>query len=192
MAWWAVARRDRGEFQWTLARAGLESAWGGTVWVEGWFIGTSRCTGGSGPARARGRALWSAGARTCVNRGCQPRSNTWNRCFCPRSNANWAQIFANLGKIAVKDLFPWLCFVVCVWTSRGFRLGTGSCIVTKLRVSDSRVPRSNGAKTVPNEFDLSSNFSRACSRKFDTTLIFGLLRFEFRKTGNTSDLKKGF
>jgi hypothetical protein len=46
------------------------------------------------------------GARTGVNQGCQPRSNMWNRCFCPSSNANWAQIFVNLGKIAVKDLFP--------------------------------------------------------------------------------------
>ena len=26
--------------------------------------------------------------------------------LCPSSNADWAQIFANLGKIAVKDLFP--------------------------------------------------------------------------------------
>ena len=90
----------------------------------------------------------------------------------------------------MKDLFPWLCFIVCVWTSHGFRLGTGSCNVTKLLVSDSRVPRSNGAKNVPNEFGLSSNFSRACSRKFGTTLIFGLLGFKFWKTENTIDLWK--
>jgi hypothetical protein len=45
------------------------------------------------------------GARTGVNRGCQPRSNTCSRCLCPCSSADWEQIFANLGKIVVKDLF---------------------------------------------------------------------------------------
>jgi hypothetical protein len=59
-------------------------------------------------------------------------------------------------------------------------------------VSDSRVPRSNDAKTMLNDFGLSSNFSRACSRKFGTTLIFGPFGFEFWKTGNTFDLEKGF
>jgi hypothetical protein len=44
---------------------------------------------------------------------------------------------------------------------------------------------------VPNEFGLSSNFSRACSREFGTTLIFGLLGFEFSKAENTIDLWKG-
>jgi hypothetical protein len=73
---------------------------------SGGFIGTARCTGGRGPASARGRALGSEGARTGVNQGCQPRSNTWNHCFCLSSNADWAQIFTNLGKIAMKDLFP--------------------------------------------------------------------------------------
>jgi hypothetical protein len=82
------------------------SAWGGMAEALGCFIGTMRCTGGHGPASVRGRALLVVGARTGVNRACQPRSNTWNRCFCPSSNANWAQIFENLGKIAVKDLFP--------------------------------------------------------------------------------------
>jgi hypothetical protein len=89
-----------------LARAGLESARGGTAEAWGYFIGTTRCTGGRGPASARKRAMRSAGARTGVNRACQPRSNMWNRCFCPSSNTDWAQIFVNLGKIAVKDLFP--------------------------------------------------------------------------------------
>jgi hypothetical protein len=139
--------------------------------ARGCFIGTTW--------RTSSRGLGSAGARTGVNRGCQPRSNTWNRCLCSSSNADWAQIFVNLGKIAVKDLFPGHCFVFCVWTSRSFRLGTGSCSVTKVLVSECLVPRSNGAKIVPNEFGLSSNFSRACSRKFSTTLIFGLLGFEF-------------
>jgi hypothetical protein len=82
------------------------SARGGMAEARGCFIGTTRCTGGRGPASARGRALGSVGARTGVNRGCHPRSNTWNRCFCSSSNADWAQIFANLGKIVVKDLFP--------------------------------------------------------------------------------------
>jgi hypothetical protein len=76
------------------------------VEARGCFIGTARRTGGRGTASARGRALGSAGARTGVNRGCQPWSNTWNCCLCPSSNADWAQIFVNLGKITVKDLFP--------------------------------------------------------------------------------------
>jgi hypothetical protein len=85
---------------------GLESARGGTTEAYGCFIGTARCTSGRGPASARGRSRRSAGARTGVNRPCQPRPNTWNRCFCPSSNVDWAEIFTNLGKIAVKDLFP--------------------------------------------------------------------------------------
>jgi hypothetical protein len=83
-----------------------ESARGGTAEALGCFIGTARCTGGRGSVSARRCALLVAGAQTGVNRACQPRSNTWNRCFCPSSNADWAQIFSNLGKIAVKDLFP--------------------------------------------------------------------------------------
>jgi hypothetical protein len=87
-AWRAVARRARGEFRRSLAWAGLVSAQGGMAEARGCFIGTARCTGGRGPASARGCALRSAGARTGVNRGCQPRSNTWNRCFCPSSNVD--------------------------------------------------------------------------------------------------------
>jgi hypothetical protein len=83
-----------------------ESARGGTAEALGCFIGTARCTGGRGPASACGRVMLVAGARTGVNRACEPRSNTWKCCFCPSSNADWVQIFANLGKIAVKDLFP--------------------------------------------------------------------------------------
>jgi hypothetical protein len=83
-----------------------ESARRGTAEALGCFIGTARCTGSRGPASARGRARLGVGARTGVNRVCQPRLNTWSLCFCPCSNADWAQIFANLGKIAVKDLFP--------------------------------------------------------------------------------------
>jgi hypothetical protein len=83
-----------------------ESAQGGTAEALGCFIGMARCIGGRGPVEACGRALLDAGARTGVNRACQPRSNTWSHCFCPCSNADWAQIFANLGKIAMKDLFP--------------------------------------------------------------------------------------
>jgi hypothetical protein len=52
-------------------------------------------------AWACGRAWLGAGARTGVNRACQPRSNMWLHCFCPSSNADRAHIFANLGKIAV-------------------------------------------------------------------------------------------
>jgi hypothetical protein len=65
-----------------------ESVRGGTAEALGCFIGTARCTGGRGPAIAWGCALRGAGARTGVNRACQPRSNTWNRCFCPSSNAD--------------------------------------------------------------------------------------------------------
>jgi hypothetical protein len=65
-----------------------ESVRGGTTDALGCFIGTARCMGGRGPARAWGRALRSMGARTGVNRACQPRSNTWNRCFCPSSNTD--------------------------------------------------------------------------------------------------------
>jgi hypothetical protein len=75
---------------------------------------------------------------------------------------------------------------------RGFRLGTESCSVTKLLVSDSRVPRTNCAKIMSNGFCLSLDFTRACSRKFGATLIFGLFGFEFWKTGNTFELVKGF
>jgi hypothetical protein len=39
-----------------LARAGLESVQGGTVEAWGCFISTARCTGGRGPASARGCA----------------------------------------------------------------------------------------------------------------------------------------
>ena len=127
------------------------------------------------------------GARTGVNRGCQPRSNTCSRCLCPCSSADWEQIFANLGKITARDLFTRPSFVFCVWTTCGFRLGTGSCSVTKVPVSECLVPRSNCAKTVSNEFGLSSNFSRMCSREFGTTLIFGFPSFEFRKTENAVD-----
>jgi hypothetical protein len=83
-----------------------KSVRGGTAEALGCFIGTAQCTGGRGSASTRDRALLVAGARCGVNRACQPRSNTWNHCFCPSSNADWAQIFVNLGKIAVKDLFP--------------------------------------------------------------------------------------
>ncbi len=79
----------------------------GSDWRELAMVAEARVVmAGRGPASTRGRALRSMGARTGVNRACQPRSNTSNRCFCPSSNADWAQIFANLGKIAMKDLFP--------------------------------------------------------------------------------------
>jgi hypothetical protein len=65
------------------------------------LIDAARCTGRRGRAWARGRPRLGAGAQTGVNRACQPRSNTWRHCFCPSSNADRAQIFANLGKIAV-------------------------------------------------------------------------------------------
>jgi hypothetical protein len=138
-------------------RGEVGRAWGG-------FIGMARCTGGRGPASARGRALGRRGARTGVNQGCQPQSNTCSRCLCPCSSADWEQIFANLGKITARDLFTGPSFVFCVWTTCGFRLGTGSCSVTKVLVSECLVPRLSFAKTVSNGFGLSSNFPRMCSR----------------------------
>jgi hypothetical protein len=65
------------------------------------LIDAARCIGGRGPVWARGRARLGAGERTGVNRAYEPRSNTWRHCFCPSSNADRAQIFANLGKIVV-------------------------------------------------------------------------------------------
>jgi hypothetical protein len=59
-------------------------------------------------------------------------------------------------------------------------------------VSECLVPRSSYAKTMSNEFGLSSKFSIVCSREFGTTLMFGLPGFEFRKTENAKDLWKGF
>ena len=82
----------------------------------------------------------------------------------PLFSADWEQIFANLGKITARDLFTRPSFVFCVWMTCGFRLGTGSCSVTKVPVSECLVPRLSCAKTVPNEFGLSSNFPRMCSR----------------------------
>jgi hypothetical protein len=87
-AWRAVARCARGKFRWYLAWARLVSTRGGMAEARGCFIGTALCTSGPGPASARGRALGSAGARTGVNQGCQPRSNMWNRCLCPSSNTD--------------------------------------------------------------------------------------------------------
>jgi hypothetical protein len=75
---------------------------------------------------------------------------------------------------------------------RDFRLGIGSCNVAKSQVSDIRVPRTNCAKIMSNGFCLSSNFTRACSRKFGATYIFGLYRFTFWKIGNISEHGKGF
>jgi hypothetical protein len=103
-------RRPSARVAWRAAQSSLElSAWleksseARREYGRGFpaLIDAARCTGGRGPAWARGRARLGAGARTCVNQACQPRSNTWRHCFCPSSNADRAQIFANLGKITV-------------------------------------------------------------------------------------------
>jgi hypothetical protein len=94
-----VACSRQGPVNSSLGRA--ESTRGVRPRPYGGFIGTTRCTGGCAPAWARGHARLGAGVRTGVNRACQPRSNTWLQCFCPSSNTDRAQIFANLGKIAV-------------------------------------------------------------------------------------------
>jgi hypothetical protein len=59
-------------------------------------------------------------------------------------------------------------------------------------VSECLVLRSICAKTVSNEFGLSSNFSRACSREFGTTLVFGSPGFEFQMIENAVDPWKEF
>jgi hypothetical protein len=94
-----AACSKQGPVNYGLGRA--KSAGGVRPRPWGDFIGTARCTGGRGLAWASGRARLGAGARTGVNRACQLRSNTWLQCFCPSSNTDRAQIFANLGKIAV-------------------------------------------------------------------------------------------
>ena len=62
-----------------------------------------------------GRLWTSERARACTGEcgcanGCEPGVSATvehvEPLLCPSSNADWAQIFANLGKIAVKDLFP--------------------------------------------------------------------------------------
>jgi hypothetical protein len=64
----------------------------------GCFIGTARCTGGRGPASARGCTNGREPGVSATVEHVEPLPH-------PSSNADWAQIFANLGKIAVKDLF---------------------------------------------------------------------------------------
>jgi hypothetical protein len=87
-------------------------------------------TGAHGPARARGQAC--TGASAAVEHVAH--------CFCSCSNTDRLQIFANLGKIVLLDMFPGVCFVVFVWAPRGFWPCTVSCRVAKLLVS-SCVPR---------------------------------------------------
>jgi hypothetical protein len=65
------------------------------------FIGAGAVHGRAWTSVARGRVRLGAGARAGVHRACRSRSSTWHHCFCPCSNADRAQIFANLGKIAV-------------------------------------------------------------------------------------------
>jgi hypothetical protein len=62
-------------------------------------------------------------------------------CFCPSSSAHRLEIFANLGMITAQDLLPRQSFVVYVWKLSGLGLCTESCRVTKVEVSQGRVPR---------------------------------------------------
>jgi hypothetical protein len=62
-------------------------------------------------------------------------------CFYPSSSAHRLEIFANLGMITAQDLLPRQSFVVYVWKSSGLGLYTESCRVTKVAVSQGRVPR---------------------------------------------------
>jgi hypothetical protein len=97
-----------GNFRWSLTWARLESTRGWMAKAWGGFIGTARCTGGRGPASARGHALGGAGARTGMNRRCQPRSNTCARCLSQflaligcKSSRIWAR---SLWRICSPDL----------------------------------------------------------------------------------------
>jgi hypothetical protein len=62
-------------------------------------------------------------------------------CFCPSSSAHRLKIFAYLGMITAQDLLSRQSFVVYVWKSSGLGLCTESCRVTKVTVSQGRVPR---------------------------------------------------
>jgi hypothetical protein len=62
-------------------------------------------------------------------------------CFCPSSSAHRLKIFAYLGMITAQDLLSRQSFVVYVWKSSGLGLCTESCHVTKVAVSQGRVPR---------------------------------------------------
>jgi hypothetical protein len=65
------------------------------------LIGAGAMHGRAWTSVACGRTWLGADARAGVHRACQPRSSTWHHCFCPCSNTDRAQIFANLGKIIV-------------------------------------------------------------------------------------------
>jgi hypothetical protein len=62
-------------------------------------------------------------------------------CFCPSSSAHRLKIFAYLGMITAQDLLSRQSFVVYVWKSSGLGMCTESCRVTKVAVSQGRVPR---------------------------------------------------
>jgi hypothetical protein len=62
-------------------------------------------------------------------------------CFCPSSSAHRLKIFAYLGMITAQDLLSQQSFVVYVWKSSGLGMCTESCRVTKVAVSQGRVPR---------------------------------------------------
>jgi hypothetical protein len=62
-------------------------------------------------------------------------------CFCPSSGAHRLKIFTYLGMITAQDLLPRQSFFVYVWKSSGLRLCKESCRVTKVAVSQGRVPR---------------------------------------------------
>jgi hypothetical protein len=62
-------------------------------------------------------------------------------CFYPSSSAHRLEIFTSLGMITAQDLLPRQSFVIYVWKSSGLGLCTESCRVTKVAVSQGRVPR---------------------------------------------------
>jgi hypothetical protein len=101
------------------------------------FIGEGEVqTRGAGRPRA-GRALpWPVHARP-VRQAIEHVA----LCFCPSSSAYRLKIFVNLGMITAQDLLPRQSFVVYVWNSSGLGLCTESCRVTKVAVSQGRVPR---------------------------------------------------
>jgi hypothetical protein len=75
--------------------------------------------------------LWRLGTASST-RQCRERS-------C--SSTNWLQIFEIVAMIPLGDLFPWHCFVVCVWSLMGFTYWIKRYRGVKLGLSHCWTPR---------------------------------------------------
>jgi hypothetical protein len=125
-------------------RAPVISSSGGALGLR---VPTAKALGGI-YRRGRGADAWGGattrGARAAT---ASPRSagqasdRTGGSLLLPSSSAHRLKIFAYLGMITAQDLLPRQSFVVYVWKSSGLGLCTESCRVTKVAVSQGRVPR---------------------------------------------------